>query len=201
MKKLMNYLTVVVMLSITNIVSAEVTVTATAVGKKVKLAFHESSQNYSQQELFSSVSQIVVLKDKSGFTLFQESISTMDTPYKNYNLKKLPAGDYVFSIQDRLKITLKPFTIVGEKIELQKEVRVFKPSTSIKEKMITYNLLAFSADTDIRVTNNLGEELYAEVIKHKDSVGKRFDFSKAPKGIYTITTVIQNQTFREEINI
>lgn len=201
MKKLMTYLTLVVILSISNVVSAEVTVTATAVGKKVKLAFHESSQNYTQQQLFSSGSQRVILKDKSGFTLFQESISTMNTPYKHYNLKKLPPGEYVFSIQDRLKVTLKPFTIVGENIELQKEVRVFKPTTSIKEKMITYSLLAFSEDALIRVTNASGKELYTEVIKNEDSVGKRFDFSQASQGIYTITTVIQNQTFREDIHI
>ena len=201
MKKLITYLTAFLMISTPMIVSAEVTVIATAVGKKIKLSFQESLQHSTQGEVISLDKQKIVLKDKSGYTLFQESISTMTTPYKSYNLNKLPQGEYVFTIQDRLKITHKPFTIIGGEIELQKEIRIFKPTTLIKNKVVVYNLLAFKEAADVRITNYSGEEFYSELIKEEDSIGKRFDFSKAPKGLYMITTIIQDQTFTEEVKI
>ena len=201
MKKLMIYLALVVVLLAPLSVFAEVTVAATVIGKTIQLSFLESAQNSSQERVISLERQRVVLKDKTGLILFQESISTMYTSAKIYNLKKLPSGEYDFFIYDRIKITQKPFTIAEEKIVMKDDIRIFKPCTLVKNKMVTFNLLAFDKVTQIRITDDLGKEVYAEIIEDKDTIEKRFDFSKAPEGTYTIITTIQNQTFTEEISI
>lgn len=201
MKKLMIYLALVVVLLAPLSVFAEVTVAATVIGKTIQLSFLESAQNSSQERVISLERQRVVLKDKTGLILFQESISTMYTSAKIYNLKKLPSGEYDFFIYDRIKITQKPFTIAEEKIVMKDDIRIFKPCTLVKNKMATFNLLAFDKVTQIRITDDLGKEVYAEIIEDKDTIEKRFDFSKAPEGTYTIITTIQNQTFTEEISI
>ena len=129
MKKLMIYLALVVVLLAPLSVFAEVTVAATVIGKTIQLSFLESAQNSSQERVISLERQRVVLKDKTGLILFQESISTMYTSAKIYNLKKLPSGEYDFFIYDRIKITQKPFTIAEEKIVMKDDIRIFKPCT------------------------------------------------------------------------
>jgi hypothetical protein len=201
MKNLMIYLTLVMLVGQPFIGIAEVTIAATVSGKTITLSFQETSQSVSQNALLSLDRQKVVLKDKAGYILYQESVSTNYTPEKNYNLKELPNGEYVFVIYDKLKVTLKPFTIVGDKIALMDETRIFKPTTTLRDNVVIFNLLAFRKPVNVIIMDAYGEELYSEVFENKNSIGKRFDFSTAPNGTYTITTVVENQYFTEDIKI
>jgi len=201
MKKSVISLTLAILFSLPFVGLAEVTVATKIVGKTITLTFLVNSSQLDKGELLTLETQKIILKDKYGYTLYQESINAQQTPEKNYNLKEIPNGEYVFAIYDRAKVTMKPFTIEGETIKLKDEYLVFKPMIVTKDKNAAFNLLAFKKRVNLKIMDNYGKEVFSQSFENKATIGKRFDFSVAPEGTYKIQTIIDNHVFTKTIII
>jgi len=197
MKNLMISLTLVMLSTLQGFAFADVEVAAAISGKTITLSFEENSKKTS----FAFNRQRVILKDLAGVILYEETISTIATPEKNYNLKALPNGEYLFEIHDKSKVTIKPFTIEGEEITLLEESEIFQPTVTLKDKVAIFNLLAFQNSVEVKVWDADGLELFSQNFEDMNSVGKRFDFSTVPTGTYRITTKVKDQYFVDNIEI
>lgn len=69
----------------------------------------------------------VVLKDMDGVVLLKEKVKSQDDYVKLFNLKNLPVGDYVLSIENDRKVVLQKIHVQNQKVAIypgeKKEVK------------------------------------------------------------------------------
>jgi hypothetical protein len=158
-------------------------------GKSVLLTF-ESKQDQKVQ---------ITLLDFRGEVLHKETVNTKKTREKIFNLKNLPAGDYLFELEEKFQIRRKSIRIVEEKVNVIKEDIIYKPFTDFKNETWSLNLLSLENDVTVEIKDTDGVVVYTEKMTAPNSINKLYNLSELPMGNYIINVKIDDHMFREVV--
>lgn len=147
---------------------------------------------------------LLKIKDEAGITLHQEKITGLSQHLKSYDLSHLPDATYYFELDNDQEIRIIPILIKDQRSELirSEEVSISKPSI-MKEGSLIHVQQDGTKEQNLAVTIYFegSEMIYEEFLKNTQAMKRTYDFSKSPKGDYTLVFNTEGRTFVNEINI
>lgn len=167
--------------------------------RSIVAQFQGESIILSSQEKFTTPLQVRLI-DLDGKVLLSENLE-LSAFTKNYNLKELPNGTYNLEISNKEEILTKTLIIDQRIISLVKEETVYKPHFFIKGKVCTISLLSFGKKATVIVENEFGEELFTETFKDQESISRKYDFSIARIGDYSVHVLYDGHVYTHQMNI
>ncbi|WP_010177449.1 Ig-like domain-containing protein [Aquimarina agarilytica] len=143
--------------------------------------------------------------DKSGITLFSETLSQADVFEKTFDLTYLPEGVYFLESNEEKRINVSPILIANNKVSLiAGGSKVYNEPRVVVNGSIAKVVLDNSSKTDVVITVRDADdsELLRSEVLTAENIYKKFDFSALPKGeTYTITVKEDDYYFIKEINL
>ncbi len=143
--------------------------------------------------------------DKSGITLFSETLDQAAVLEKTFDLTYLPEGVYFLESNEDKKINVAPILIANNKVSLiNGGAKVYNEPRIVVTDAVAKVILDNSskADVVIIVKDADDEELLRSEVLTAENIYKKFDFSTLPKGnSYTITVKEDDYYFIKEINL
>ncbi len=143
----------------------------------------------------------IILQDTNGEVVFKEQIGAVNTYTKRFDVTSLPKGTYTLSVADDFKFQSAKIN-VAEDLVAEFEELYFFPIVVQGNKYVTVSKIA-SADERLSVAVYDAQDrlIFSDVLKGEDYIGKRFDFSKAPKGTYNIFLASNGHTLNRRVVI
>lgn len=145
----------------------------------------------------------IKIKDTNGVSLYQESVEKTGAYSKSFDLSKLPDGTYFIEVNTQSQLTIMPFKISDDQVNMEKalEYVIHKPILLTKNNKVTLTKLSLDQNPlEVKVYYQDGVMVYSEKIANKTSIAKMFDFSEAQKGTYTFVMKSDGRVFQEDIN-
>jgi len=128
----------------------------------------------------------ISLQDTNGDVVYREQIASASSYTKQFDVSSLPKGNYTLKVEDEFKMQSATIS-VAEQLVAEFEELYFFPLIVQDGKYITVSKIASANERLSVVIYDANDKLlFSEVLQGKDFLGKRFDFSKAPKGTYKI---------------
>lgn len=128
----------------------------------------------------------IQIQNAKGEIIFTEEIGAQKSLAKEYNFSQLPAGEYSLKVTDGFKV-LTARIILSDTIIAEYGELYFLPVITQLENVLSVNkLVAGYEKLAVSVYDTKDHLLYSDVLSGTDFLGKRFDFTKAPKGTYKI---------------
>jgi flagellar hook assembly protein FlgD len=146
----------------------------------------------------------ITLKNKNGQVLFEDVIQGKNEYSKKFDLELLKAGTYFITIEDATKIKTLPLELSQEQLVYDETslVERYKPHVMQKGSLLFVNYFSpEKSNLDICIYNSRGELVYNETLKGDIRLGKSYDFSKSPKGEYTIDLMSDGKYYSHEISV
>lgn len=146
----------------------------------------------------------IQLSDESGFVFINESVEDQDDYLKFFNLKKLPAGNYMLRVENELKISLQTISINNRKLSIKTSAKkeIYKPSVKFKNPYLDLNMLHFENDgVAMTIKDKQGYVLHKENIFLSGSITKRFVVTALPYGDYVVEINTKHYSFEQEFSI
>jgi len=146
----------------------------------------------------------VILKNNNGKILFEDAIAGKDEYSKKFKVNPLETDTYFVTIEDSRSI--KSFPVEMSKNQLTYDendmVERFKPMVMQKGSLLYINYFTpEKSSLDVSIYNSKGELVYNETLSGKLTQGKGYDFSKSPKGEYTIALASEGESYSHSINL
>lgn len=142
----------------------------------------------------------VILQDEEGEILFKEMIST-STYEKRFDLTFLKRGSYILKIADDFKIQTTRINLADVLLTEFQEL-YFQPVVTQKDGVITVSKLATENEKlTVRIYDVEGVLLYNDTLQGKDFIGRGYDFSRVPKGTYSIFLASNGHSVNRRIDI
>ena len=143
----------------------------------------------------------VKLTDKNENTLYSESI--LNSSYtKEFDLKKLDAGTYYFSVENPLRSVVFTLNVKNGEVQITKEDNMYKPIFRKVGDKVYLNLFnAGQEKVAIKVVDSGNREVFRKSIKGELIVSEVFNFEKAFKDSYTFTVKDAKDTYSQNIEI
>ena len=140
---------------------------------------------------------VVKIRQADGTVILEETVKTGNL--RKYNLKNLPAGDYVLEMSDKFRITEQSFSIKQEAVQLATDVATtFKPVIANKNNSVDVNLMTQGKEAFVSIFDTKGETLFEEKCE-RTSVHRRYDISRLPAGEYTVFVQLGGRSFTEKV--
>lgn len=161
-------------------------------GKSITVALNQYHGKY-------TVCKII---DSEGKVVYHEKIEGSSQNMKKYDLNSLPAGAYMFVIEDemsleKISLQLSETEIIG----MDKARPIYKPTYSKEsEDKIYLNMLARNKEVTVTVSKE-GQELFFRSYEGEPSIQEVIDFSQAEQGDYVIKLTMLGEVFYENITI
>ena len=146
----------------------------------------------------------ITLTNKSGNTLFEDAISGKTEYLKKFKVNQLPAGTYYIKIEDSRSVMTLPLEFSGNQLSFNESSMVerFKPVVMQKGSILYVNYFTpEKSSLDVSIYNNKGELVYSETLAGKMAQGKGYDFSKSPKGEYTIALASEGEFYSKTVKL
>lgn len=145
----------------------------------------------------------LVMKNKNGQVLYEETIANKESYYKAFNAELLTEGNYYVSVEDAVSVKTVLIALENGKLEFDptKIVDRFKPMIMTKGSILYVNY--FSPDKSplaVSIYDKNGQLVYEEELTGKTTMGKGFDFSKSPKGEYTIALESNGKYYSHQVS-
>jgi len=128
----------------------------------------------------------ISLQDTNGEMVYKEQIASVSTYTKQFDVTSLPKGNYTLIVEDDFKRQSAKISVADQLVAEFDELYFF-PLIVQDGKYITVSKIASANERLSVVIYDVNDKLlFSEVLQGQDFLGKRFDFSKAPKGTYKI---------------
>lgn len=128
-----------------------------------------------------------------GETIISQQVRTTERSRK-YNLRNLPAGQYMLRMSDDLKVLSQNFALDHEGIVLSEEIAVdFKPVINNTENHLDVNFFTRGRASTVSILDGENNVVYSENFD-KPAIHKRFDISRFEKGTYTVLCEVAGKT-------
>lgn len=193
-----NFLFVIVLLFITSNIFANDAKPSVKIISGKNNAFTLISDNAKDSDV------TIRIFDDEGLSLLNEKIEINRALSKSYDLSNMPNGIYEVEIED--DISLRKYFVIKtlDTIEVMEnaEEKIFKPTVSLEESLLKFNLLNLgSSEVELSLSNEIGEEIYSEKIQNTIAIHKAFDLSKLPLGEYSVEVKIDGKYFYTEVDL
>lgn len=150
----------------------------------------------------------VQIKDQRGFVLHEEELSQQQAKNRRYDLRNLPAGNYVMIVDFDNQIKVQPIIKSNTAIEVDNDLAetVIKPSLNYSNGLLDANFFAGAATAvDVKIQDNEGLVVYQEHQALDSPFHKRYNLTQLPFGEYTfyfkVNYGIAQLNFSEHISI
>lgn len=146
----------------------------------------------------------IKFSDESGFVFINESVEDQEDYLKFFNLKKLPAGNYIIRIEGERKISLQTISISNRKVSIKTSAKkeIYKPSVKFENPYLDLNMLHFENDgVAMIIKDKKGYVLHKDKIFLTGSITKRFVVTALPTGDYIVEINTKNYSFEQEFSI
>jgi len=145
----------------------------------------------------------LTLKDATGMTLYEESISNDGKYDKVFNFNALPEGNYQIEVDEYTMIKVIPVTVKADGINIHSDKSSFinKPLFKISNNEVLLTKLGANGKSmEIKLFYNGIDLIYEETTSTGNAVAKKFDFSKAEKGSYHFQLNTAGRSFTKVVN-
>ncbi len=140
----------------------------------------------------------IQIRQADGEIVLDETVRTGNL--RKYNLKHLPAGQYVLEMSDSYRVTEQTFTIGQLDVQVSAPVKTtFKPVIARKGNALDVNLMTQGEEAFITITDQASETLFAEKCA-KTSLHRRYDISRLPAGSYALSIEVGDRTYTERFS-
>lgn len=146
----------------------------------------------------------VILKNSNGKILFEDAITGKDDYSKKFKVNPLETDTYFVTIEDIRSIKTLPVELSKNQLTYDENSMVerFKPMVMQKGSVLYVNYFTpEKSSLDVSIYNSKGELVYSETLAGKLTQGKGYDFSKSPKGEYTIALASNGMYYSHSINL
>jgi hypothetical protein len=146
----------------------------------------------------------VTLKNSNGKVLFEDAVSGIDDYSKKFKVNPHEADTYYVTIEDNRSIKTLPLELSKNQLTYNEKdiVERFKPMVMQKGSVLYVNYFTpEKSSLDVSIYNSKGELVYSETLTGKMTQGKGYDFSKSPKGEYTIALASEGNYYTHSINL
>lgn len=128
----------------------------------------------------------ISLQDTNGEIVYKEQVAAVTSYTKQFDVQSLPKGNYTLVVADEFKMQSATISLAEELVAEFDELYFF-PIVVQDGKYITVSKIA-TADERLSVViyDANDKMIYSAVLEGQEFLGKKFDFSKAPKGTYKI---------------
>jgi len=131
--------------------------------------------------------QLFTITDQSGNIVFTESVEKYDNKV-SYNLKKLPAGNYIMKVEGESFLEIYETSITKEIVSLINAETFYAPQvTNLNgRKFEVKSSIANKEDIDVSIFNEDGEIVYSYNDKVTGNYSKTFNLEQLKSGNYTV---------------
>lgn len=143
---------------------------------------------------------IISILDIDGVIIYSEKVTSAATYSKKFDLRNLPDGNYMLSVEDMLKKTTFKFDIDKSNVFIEERKENAKPIFKKNGQMVFLNLLnATKEDVKITIHDSENRLVFNETVADTFLVQKAFNFEKAYEDTYLMIVKNGEDTFYENI--
>ncbi len=136
--------------------------------------------------------------DAEGKMIHSENVDSKKDIKRTYDLKALPEGTYFLQAESDSKISRYEISVVGETASLSSDVvsEVYKPVFVYRKGLVWVNILNLDqSPVNIKIYDNLNNEVYNSNSLTDQSVTKVFDINNFQNEDYTFVVTDNDKTF------
>lgn len=136
----------------------------------------------------------VSIRDNEGIVVFSEKISPL-AGNRRYELSALNAGQYMFVVEDGLKVSAQKFSVTPDGVKIDPSAQEkFKPVFITDENTWKIQGLALDQKVSVTIFDEQGSKLYNESIA-RPVVERSYNVSQLEKGEYYLEYNIGGDKF------
>jgi cell division protein YceG involved in septum cleavage len=143
----------------------------------------------------------IVLQEENGEVLYRETVTSASYE-KRFDLTLLKKGNYVLRVEDNFKIQSTRISL-SDAVLAEFEELYFLPVITQKESLISISKIAIKNEKlVVRIYDQEGVLLYNDTLHGKEfRMGRGYDFSKVPKGVYNIFLASNGHSINRRIDL
>lgn len=160
--------------------------------KKVKVVFKDVKKG-----------QLLSVKDKNGFQLHSETVSSQGELIKFFDLSTLNNGVYTIELNKEFKIVIKSLLIKDNNVSFIKDSEkiIFKPVIRNKENLVLISKVNFDKKP-VKITLFYNDEvIYSETLKDELMLKRVYRLDKELRGNYTVIVYCDDESYSNEFKI
>jgi len=160
--------------------------------KKVKVGFKDVKKG-----------QLLSVKDKNGFQLHSETVSSQGELIKFFDLSTLNNGVYTIELNKEFKIVIKSLLIKDNNVSFIKDSEkiIFKPVIRNKENLVLISKVNFDKKP-VKITLFYNDEvIYSETLKGELMLKRVYRLDKELRGNYTVIVYCDDESYGNEFKI
>ena len=160
--------------------------------KKVKVVFKDVKKG-----------QLLSVKDKNGFQLYSETVSSQGELIKFFDLSTLNNGVYTIELNKEFKIVIKSLLIKDNNVSFIKDSEkiIFKPVIRNKENLVLISKVNFDKKP-VKITLFYNDEvIYSETLKDELMLKRVYRLDKELRGNYTVIVYCDDESYSNEFKI
>ena len=160
--------------------------------KKVKVVFKDVAKG-----------QLLSVKDKNGFQLHSETVSSQGELIKFFDLSTLNNGVYTIELNKEFKIVIKSLLIKDNNVSFIKDSEkiIFKPVIRNKENLVLISKVNFDKKP-VKITLFYNDEvIYSETLKDELMLKRVYRLDKELRGNYTVIVYCDDESYSNEFKI
>ncbi|PJB11255.1 MAG: hypothetical protein CO119_11875 [Flavobacteriales bacterium CG_4_9_14_3_um_filter_40_17] len=127
--------------------------------------------------------------DDFGVVLYEETLGRNLEIGKQFNLSKLPTGNYFIEMDAAVKQVVIPLQVTEQEAVLKMDFKteIYKPFMKISGTSL--QLMVFNPDKNpitVAIYNQLGQLLFEETVTEQIELKRSYNFSKVESGDYSL---------------
>lgn len=176
-------------------------VVATSMAKEPKLSVAQNTEKSLIFEMEQPSEQTVVsILDVEGVIIYSEKVADVATYLKKFDLRNLPDGNYILTVEDALKVTIFEFDIDDTDVSIEERKENTKPVFKKDGERVFLNLLnSEKEDVKITIYDSENRVVFTETVSDTLLVEKAFNFEKAYEDTYMVVVKNGKNTFYENV--
>ena len=160
--------------------------------KKVKVVFKDVKKG-----------QLLSVKDKNGFQLHSETVSSQGELIKFFDLSTLNNGVYTIELNKEFKVVIKSLLVKNNNVSFIKDSEkiIFKPVIRNKENLVLISKVNFDKKP-VKITLFYNDEvIYSETLKGELMLKRVYRLDKELRGNYTVIVYCDDESYSNEFKI
>jgi hypothetical protein len=175
-----------------NYANNETAFNKTVDAKKVKVVFKDVKKG-----------QLLTIKDKDGFQLHSETVSSQGELIKFFDLSSLSNGVYTIELKKEFVITIKSLLVKDNNVSFIKDSEkiIFKPVIRTEENLVLVSKMNFDKKP-VKIALFYNDEvIYSETLKGELMLKRVYRLDKELKGDYKVLVYCDNEIYSNEFKI
>ena len=143
------------------------------------------------------------IKGYDGQTHYRERIKADGSFTKRFDVSELPEDQYYFEVDKDDEITVLPFSVSEEKVDLQNDLKanIAKPHLATYKDQVILTRDAEDAQTIAVDIYFKGRNIYSEEVEKNGKLSRQYDFSKSMNGTYLFEIKYDDRLYSEFVNV